>query len=414
MSGHESAFIRATPNPVQAGNAPATTTVEWSTGDASMGWVYVSVAGAPENAFASGSAGAQDAAWIERGLEYRFTLYADERRQRVLDSVVVTTEDALSGKAFIRATPNPVLSVRGRALGATMVEWSTGDGSMGFVDVAVGGAPANAFAADSAGAQEAPWIERGLEYHFTLYADERRRRLLDSVVVTTERGPSEQPFIQATPQRVPALTGPGRTTIEWSTGDGSRGWVYVAVGGAPETAFAVDPEGWQDAPWITQDVEYRFTLYADEERTLPLGSVVVTTQPVPAGKPFIRATPNPIPSSPGPEVGKTTIEWATGDASIGWVFLRTPDGKEKLFGSGSSTSLPISWVLRNYAYRFILYADADRKKKLAAVTVAMGSPTREMLLDLGVLGLAASIVAMPVVLAVWAVWRARRGRGDTS
>jgi len=186
------------------------------------------------------------------------------------------------------------------------------------------------------------------------------------------------------------------------------------VGDAPESAFAVDPEGWQDAPWITQDVRYRFVLYADEARTQPLASVVVTTQPTAARKPFIRATPNPIPSSPGPEVGKTTIEWSTGDASVGWVFLRTPDGKEKLFGSGSSISMEISWILRNYAYRFILYADPDRKKKLAAVTVSMGSPTYEMLMDLGVLGLATSIVAVPVVLAVWAGWRARSGRGSTS
>jgi hypothetical protein len=63
---------------------------------------------------------------------------------------------------------------------------------------------------------------------------------------------------------------------------------------------------------------------------------------------------------------------------------------------------------------FILQADADRKKKLAAVTVAMDSPTRGVLLDLSVLGLATSIFAMPVAFAVCVVCRVRRHRGNTS
>ena len=328
--------------------------------------------------------------------------------------MVVTTQPDPAAKPFIRATPNPIPVADGRYPGATTVEWSTGDGSLGWVDVSVESAPENGFTVDSAGAQEAAWIQRGLEYRFTLYADERRTRALASVVVTTESGPSEQPFIRATPQRVPALTGPGRTTIEWSTGDGSLGWVSVSAGGAPESSFVVEAEGWQDAPWIVQGVEYRFTLYADERRTRPLDSVVVTTQSVPASKPFIRATPNPIPSPPGPELGKTTIKWSTGDGSVGWVFLRTPDRKEKLLSSGSSSSLEIPWLLKNYAYRFTLYADAERKKKLAAVAVAVGSPTREVLLDLGVVGLATSIVLSPVAFAVWALWRARKRRAEMS
>src|SRR4029077_15301 len=57
-----------------------------------------------------------------------------------------------------------------------------------------------------------------------------------------------------------------------------------------------------------------------------------------------------------------------------------------------------------------LYADEQRKKKLAAVTVSMGAPIRELLLDLGVLALAAALIVAPISLVAWAVRLAWRGR----
>lgn len=65
------AFITAASNPL----SPGRTTITWSTGDARPGRVTVSVDGAPEALFASGSRGRQEAAWISAGSRYEFRLY---------------------------------------------------------------------------------------------------------------------------------------------------------------------------------------------------------------------------------------------------------------------------------------------------------------------------------------------------
>jgi hypothetical protein len=69
------AFITASPNPPPPGQAPGRTTITWSTGDARPGGVAVSVDGAPEALFASGSSGRQEAHWISADSEYEFRLY---------------------------------------------------------------------------------------------------------------------------------------------------------------------------------------------------------------------------------------------------------------------------------------------------------------------------------------------------
>jgi hypothetical protein len=51
--------------------------------------------------------------------------------------------------------------------------------------------------------------------------------------------------------------------IEWSTGDGSPGVIYVEAEGE-ERLFARGAEGSQAAPWISPGVIYRFTLWRQE------------------------------------------------------------------------------------------------------------------------------------------------------
>jgi hypothetical protein len=201
--------------------------------------------------------------------------------------------------------------------------------------------------------------------------------------------------------------------IEWSTGDGSPGVIYVEAEGE-ERLFARGAEGSQAAPWISPGVIYRFTLYGDKKRRRPLRSATVAMDdpppppPTPAAKPFIQASPNPIPETPGGELGFTTVEWSTGDGSTGWVYLRTAGSQNVLFAAGPAGTQSISWVRRNFDYRFTLYADDQRKKKLAAVNVTMGNPRRELMLDLAVVGGAVVTVVTPVALAAWTVTRVAR------
>ena len=52
---------------------------------------------------------------------------------------------------------------------------------------------------------------------------------------------STEAWIIAIPNPVPAGRGPGKTIVNWYTGDGSPGQVYVSIGGGPERLFSTNP-----------------------------------------------------------------------------------------------------------------------------------------------------------------------------
>jgi hypothetical protein len=103
------ASLTASPNPVPAGDGLGTATIAWSTGDGSVGQVYVSEDGGPEKLFAQDPAGSVDAPWIRTGAEYEFRLYAGTERRTLLNAVMVTR-----GAEGIRPTVDT---------GATKVAW---------------------------------------------------------------------------------------------------------------------------------------------------------------------------------------------------------------------------------------------------------------------------------------------------
>jgi glycosyltransferase involved in cell wall biosynthesis len=96
------------------------------------------------------------------------------------------------------------------------------------------------FASGVSGSAEAPWIGAGSVYEFRLYGGAAQDNLLASVIVR-QNGvaldsppPDQEPsknraFIRACPNPVPAGTKPGKTTIRWSTGDGSPGVIHVLM-----------------------------------------------------------------------------------------------------------------------------------------------------------------------------------------
>ena len=86
-------------------------------------------------------------------------------------------------------------------------------------------------------------------------------------------GPTEA-WIIAIPNPVPAGRGPGKTIVNWYTGDGSPGQVYVSIGGGPEQLFSTNPSH-QEAT-IEGKSEYEFRLYAGTDHTTRLATVKVT------------------------------------------------------------------------------------------------------------------------------------------
>ena len=97
------------------------------------------------------------------------------------------------------------------------------------------------FGQGAEGSADVPWIEAGMRYEFRLFGGPKYSKQLAAITVTgitdvTPSVPVEPPrsgqaYLIAFPNPVPAPNRFGRTTITWSTGDGSKGQLYVSHGG---------------------------------------------------------------------------------------------------------------------------------------------------------------------------------------
>ena len=85
---------------------------------------------------------------------------------------------------------------------------------------------------------------------------------------------SGSPVITAKPERVTLSDGRGSTEIEWDTGNGSMGFVFVTEDGGKPVLFANGSRGKEVAPWIGKH-SYVFELYGDDQRQTLLAKVTV-------------------------------------------------------------------------------------------------------------------------------------------
>ena len=86
---------------------------------------------------------------------------------------------------------------------------------------------------------------------------------------------SGAPVISATPEHVTLTNGNGSTQVQWNTGKGSSGFVFVTEDGAKPVLFAKGPRGSQVAPWIRKH-RYIFELYGEDQRRTLLAKVIVS------------------------------------------------------------------------------------------------------------------------------------------
>src|SRR5215831_12334939 len=89
---------------------------------------------------------------------------------------------------------------------------------------------------------------------------------------------SRAPVITAKPERVTLTGGAGSTEIQWDTGNGSPGFVFVTENGPKPVLFAKGSQGSRIAPWIGRH-HYVFELYGDNERRTLLAKVTVSGSP---------------------------------------------------------------------------------------------------------------------------------------
>ena len=80
--------------------------------------------------------------------------------------------------------------------------------------------------------------------------------------------------ITAKPERVTLSDGKGSTKIEWDTGNGSMGFVFVTEDRGKPVLFANGSRGREVAPWIGKHT-YVFELCRDDQRKTRLAKVTV-------------------------------------------------------------------------------------------------------------------------------------------
>jgi hypothetical protein len=107
-----------------------------------------------------------------------------------------------------------------------------------------------------------------------LYACDRSDRNATPKPGTLSPGAPAGAFLTANPDPAGIRADPAATTIQWNTGDGAEGQIFVAVDGGSEELFARGPSGSQSATWIAGRSRYRFTLYAAPNKR-PIASVTV-------------------------------------------------------------------------------------------------------------------------------------------
>jgi len=90
----------------------------------------------------------------------------------------------------------------------------------------------------------------------------------------SDRG-SRGPTIIAKPERVTLTNGSGSTEIDWDTGNGSTGFVFVTEEDGKTGPFASGSRGTQVAAWIGKH-SYVFELYGDNQRKKLLAKVTVS------------------------------------------------------------------------------------------------------------------------------------------
>jgi len=97
----------------------------------------------------------------------------------------------------------------------------------------------------------------------------------ETLADTEVKQTSGAPVITAKPEHVTVARESGSTEIQWDTGNGSAGFVFVTASDRKPVLFATGAKGSLVAPWIRAG-NYLFELYSDEERRTLLAAVTVS------------------------------------------------------------------------------------------------------------------------------------------
>ncbi|MFL6499770.1 MAG: hypothetical protein ACJ8LL_03525 [Candidatus Udaeobacter sp.] len=141
----------------------------------------------------------------------------------------------------------------------------------------------------------------------------------------------------------------GSTEIEWNTGDGSIGFVFVTEDAGTPVLFASSPRGKQIVPWIGKH-RYLFELYRDDQRQTLLAKVTILG--------FAEST-----SSQQTVSGQVVARWALiiGLAAIAYcaVYLSSTGPVRTTFPTEPTTSPRQLHVSRNLLLGIVAFICVD-------------------------------------------------------
>ncbi len=131
-----------------------------------------------------------------------------------------------------------------------------------------------------------------------------------------------------------------------------------------------------------------------------------------APSPTITAKPERVPLRDGS--GSTVINWDTGNASVGFVFVTEEGGKPVAFASGSQGSQVAPWI-KEHSYIFELYDNDQRRTLLAKVTVSgfVESASSQRAMSWQCFGYWALIIGLAAIL-YFAVYLSSSGKVRTT
>ena len=174
--------------------------------------------------------------------------------------------------------------------------------------------------------------------------------------------------VSASSQFVYVPSGPGSTTISWSSNNCDTAQVYVSVDNGNEALMAQSASGSSNVGWITAGHSCVFKLYADTDHTELLDTVTVVGYGTNAGT--IGVEEDELYIAPdGPTRGTASFTWGTNGYATSQIYVSVDGGADNLMSQGATGTCDAAWIAPGHTYYFRLYANTTHTTLLDSVTV---------------------------------------------
>ena len=345
----------ANPNPIVTTNGATVgkTTLSWNAPGYTRLAVFVN---SPTGIQMTGTAGSTGSAttgnWVTNGTQFFLVdLNANSAIASVTVQVTVGGSSPPPPGITFTANPNPIVTTNGAILGKTTLSWNApGYNQLAvFVDSPTG-AQMTGTKGSTGTATTGNWVADGTQFFLV---DLSTKSSIASVTVHVTVGGSSPPppgiTFTANPNPIITTNGAtlGKTTLSWNAPGYNQLAVFVdSPTGAQMTGTKGSTGTATTGNWVADGTQF-FLVDLSTKSSIASVTVHVTvggSSPPPPGITFT-ANPNPIITTNGATVGKTTLSWSAPGYSDLAVFVNSVTGTQMTGTAGSVGSAPTgNWV----------------------------------------------------------------------